>query len=100
MAKKKTTHKDPFNVQLEPEEQEIEMALPKVKGKLPVTKNLAEEILLAKKASANYLRKDTKINIRLSGHDVECLRRIAAKEGLPYQTLISSILHKYAASHL
>src|SRR2546421_15771 len=96
----KRKQKDPFNIKLDHEENEIEKELPKVKSKLPVTDNLAEEIYLAKKASANYLRKDTKINIRLSGHDVERLRRIAAKEGLPYQTLISSILHKYAASHL
>lgn len=96
MSKKK----DIFNIKLDPEEQEIEDALPKVGEDLPMTANLAEEIALARKAATNYFRKDIKINIRLSSYDVEHLRRIAAKEGLPYQTLIASILHKYAAEHI
>lgn len=88
-----------FDIKLDPEEQEIEDALPESEKKLPITKNLAEEVAIAKEAAANYLSKDTKINIRLSSYDIERLKRIAAKEGLPYQTLISSILHKYATSH-
>lgn len=59
-----------------------------------------EELAFAKEAAANYLRKEAKINIRLTRHDVEGLKRIAVKEGLPYQTLISSVLHKYVTSHL
>lgn len=96
MSKRKHLH----DVKLEPDEQEIENALPETEDQLQVTKNLREELAIAKKAAANYLRKDTKINIRLSSYDVERLKRIAAKEGLPYQTLVSSILHKYAASHI
>ena len=92
--------KDIFNIKLDPEEQEIEDALPEAGEDLPMTANLAEEIALAREAASNYFRKDIKINIRLSSHDVEHLRRIAAKEGLPYQTLIASILHKYAANHI
>lgn len=41
------------------------------------------------------LRKDKRINIRITGRDLRQLQRIALREGLPYQTLISSILHKY-----
>ena len=41
------------------------------------------------------LRKDKRVNIRISGRDLRQLQRIALREGLPYQTLISSILHKY-----
>jgi predicted DNA binding CopG/RHH family protein len=47
-----------------------------------------------------HLKKDTKINIRLSSFDLDNIKRIAALEGLPYQTLISSILHKYISSRL
>ena len=96
MSKKKNI----FDIKLDPEEQEIEDTLPEAGEDLPVTANLAEEIALAREAASNYFRKNIKINIRLSSYDVEHLRRIAAKEGLPYQTLIASILHKYAAEHI
>jgi len=46
------------------------------------------------------LRKDVRINIRLSSNDILNIKQIAAYEGLPYQTLIASVLHKYAAGHL
>lgn len=97
MSKKK---RNALDVQLDPYEEEIENALPESITRLPVTKNLDEELAFSKKAAANYLRKDTKINIRLSQHDVEGLRRLAAREGLPYQTLIASVLHKYVLHHL
>ena len=41
-------------------------------------------------------RKDKRINIRISEKDLIKLQRRAVKEGLPYQTFISSILHKFA----
>jgi predicted DNA binding CopG/RHH family protein len=97
MTKKKQSA---FNIELDSYEKEIENAIPNSLEKLALTKNLAEELAFAKEAAANYLRKDTKINIRLSHYDVDGLRRIAAREGLPYQTLIASILHKYISHHL
>jgi predicted DNA binding CopG/RHH family protein len=51
----------------------------------------------AVEAARRYLRKDARINIRLSTADLEMLKRRAAEEGLPYQSLIASVLHKYAA---
>jgi predicted DNA binding CopG/RHH family protein len=42
-------------------------------------------------------RKDARINIRLSTADLEMLKRRAPEEGLPYQSLIASILHKYVS---
>jgi predicted DNA binding CopG/RHH family protein len=41
------------------------------------------------------IRKDKRVNIRISERDLKELQRIALREGLPYQTLISSILHKF-----
>jgi predicted DNA binding CopG/RHH family protein len=41
------------------------------------------------------LRKDKRVNIRISRRDLSELQRHAVHEGLPYQTLMSSILHKY-----
>lgn len=40
------------------------------------------------------------ITIRLAQADIDALKLIAANEGLPYQTLISSILHKYSIAKL
>jgi predicted DNA binding CopG/RHH family protein len=51
----------------------------------------------AVEAARRYLRKDARINIRLSVADLEMLRRRAVEEGLPYQSLIASVLHKYVA---
>jgi len=49
------------------------------------------------KASATAtLRKDKRVNIRISERVLRELQRQAVREGLPYQTFISSILHKYA----
>ena len=41
-------------------------------------------------------RKDRRLNIRLSSKDLEAIQKRALAEGLPYQTLIASLLHKYA----
>jgi predicted DNA binding CopG/RHH family protein len=51
----------------------------------------------ALEAARRYMRKDARINIRLSNADLEMLKRRAAEEGLPYQSLIASILHKYVS---
>ena len=45
-------------------------------------------------------RKDRRVNIRLSSKDLEAIQKRALAEGLPYQTLIASLLHKYAAGRL
>ncbi len=45
-------------------------------------------------------RKTKNINIRISEYDLEKLREKSDKEGIPYQTLISSILHKYVSDQL
>jgi predicted DNA binding CopG/RHH family protein len=45
-------------------------------------------------------RKDRRINIRISGRDLEALQRRALEEGIPYQTLVSSVLHKYVSGGL
>ena len=48
----------------------------------------------------NTLKKNRKINIRISENDLAALQRRAAREGLPYQTLIGSVLHKYVSGFL
>ena len=42
-------------------------------------------------------KKDQRVNIRISTKDLQALQKRALVEGLPYQTLISSVLHKYVS---
>jgi len=46
------------------------------------------------------MKKNRKVNIRLSENVLSALQRRAAREGIPYQTLIGSVLHKYASGFL
>jgi len=45
-------------------------------------------------------KKDKRINIRISSRDLGALQRRALEEGIPYQTLVSSVLHKYVSGGL
>lgn len=40
-------------------------------------------------------KKDLRVNIRISRKDLEALQKRAMEEGIPYQTLMASVLHKY-----
>lgn len=51
-------------------------------------------------AAEETIRKDKRINIRISSRDLEFLQRTALKEDISYQTLVSSILHKYVSGSL
>jgi predicted DNA binding CopG/RHH family protein len=46
-------------------------------------------------AARAALRKDKRVNIRMAERDLLRFKKTAMREGLPYQTLISSVLHKY-----
>jgi predicted DNA binding CopG/RHH family protein len=52
------------------------------------------------KFAEETIRKDKRINIRISSRDLEALQRRALEEGLPYQSLVSSVLHKYVSGGL
>ncbi len=45
-------------------------------------------------------KKSRRVNIRISVKDLEAIQKRALEEGIPYQTLISSLLHKYASGRL
>ena len=63
-------------------------------------KNLEEEIEKAKKAAEATLTKSERMNIRISPNDLRRLKIRAMEEGMPYQTLVSSIIHKYLIGRL
>ena len=68
------------------------------KGEWKSVNNLREEKKAVMAAADHFMKKDARINIRVSSYDLDRIKRIAAIEGLSYQTLIASILHKFAAS--
>ena len=51
-------------------------------------------------AAEETFKKDKRINIRISNRDLEYLQRRALEEGIPYQTLVSSVLHNYVPGGL
>ena len=61
---------------------------------IPVT-NLSKRKKELVAYARNTLRKDKRLNIRISERDLIELQRKAVKEGLPYQTYVSSIIHKF-----
>ena len=70
------------------------------KGEFKSVKNKNAEIAKLRQYAANTLQKNKRINIRLSERDLFGIQTRAVEEGLPYQTLISSILHKYLSGSL
>lgn len=65
------------------------------KGEWVPVKNQAKAKKEAMEAARNTLGKTRNINLRLSERDLQKLKAKAVREGLPYQTLASSILHRY-----
>ena len=58
-------------------------------------KHIEKEKEKAIAAARNTLKKDKRINLRLTQKDYHQIQVKAIEEGIPYQTLISSIIHKY-----
>ncbi len=83
---------------LEKEEKEILDSFEK--GEWKKVSNLGKEIKKYSSYAKDTLRKDKRINIRISENDLELIQRKAIEEGIPYQTLISSLLHKYTQGRL
>ena len=70
------------------------------RGEWRPVKNQKQEIKKLQQYARNTLQKDKRINIRMSSKDLDQVQVIAAQEGIPYQTLISSIIHKYVSGYL
>ena len=69
-------------------------------GRLKRAKNAKQEIAAHRAAAEATFRKDARINIRLSSKDLRALQARALKEGIPYQTLVASVLHKFVDGQL
>lgn len=64
-------------------------------GKFKSVKDTKKELSRHAQVARFTLKKSRNINIRLSEKDLQSIKAIAAQRGLPYQTLITSILHQY-----
>lgn len=89
---------NPFkNLKLDKEKQQILKDFEKCE--FVSIKNFEEEKKRLQRYARNTLNKRKNINIRISMRDLHRLKVKAMEEGIPYQTLASSILHKYVAQY-
>lgn len=79
---------------LDQEEQEILDAFES--GEIQPIANAKEEIEKHRKYAAETFKKDKRINIRIASRDLSAIQKLAILEGIPYQTFIVSVLHKFA----
>ena len=85
-------------MKLTKEEQEILDAYES--GAFTSIPDVKEEMAKYREYAKNTLNKNKRINIRLSEKDLVQLKRRAVAEGIPYQTLITSVLHKFISGTL
>lgn len=87
-----------FDVELDEEEREILEAYER--GETVPVPDMEARIAEYQEAARTFFRKDRRVNIRLTANDLAALQSIALDEGIPYQTLMASILHKYVNGRL
>lgn len=85
-------------MKLDDEEKEILEAYES--GQLILREPSPEEIAAIKAAADNTFKKDRRITIRLYEHDYKGIQKKALEMGIPYQTLISGIIHRYIEGDL
>jgi predicted DNA binding CopG/RHH family protein len=69
-------------------------------GSLKISTPSKKEIERIKRAAKNTFKKDKRITIRLYDHDYKGIQKKAMEMGIPYQTLISGIVHRYIEGEL
>lgn len=79
------------------EEQELLVSLEAGQFASVITESHKKELELA---AERTFKKDKRINIRISNRDLLAIQSKASQEGIPYQTLASSIIHKYISGSL
>jgi len=70
------------------------------RGEWKSVENLKQEIKKHRQYARNTLKKDKRVNIRISSRDLEALQSRAVEDGIPYQTLMGSVLHRFVAGRL
>lgn len=70
------------------------------RGEWKPVRNQKGEIARLRAVAEATLLKNKRVNIRISSRDLEGLQARAAEEGVPYQTLMASVLHKFLSGRL
>jgi len=87
-----------MNYSLDSEEREILAAFER--GELRSEPDAEQEINQAREAARNTFNKTRRVNLRLTERDFELAHVRALEEGIPYQTLLSSVIHKFLTGRL
>ena len=69
-------------------------------GTLRSAPDAEREINAARKAARNTFNKTRRVNLRMTERDFNLAHVKAREEGIPYQTLLSSVIHKYLSGRL
>ena len=83
---------------LDKDEQEILESFER--GEWKSVQNVKSEIMKHQQYARKTLKKDKRVNIRISSKVLEEIQALAVENGIPYQTLMSSILHRYVSGYL
>ena len=90
----------PKETKLSLDEEELQILGDFERGEFESIRNFRHEKKKLEEAATGTLQKDKRINIRISSRDLAGIQKRAAEEGIPYQTLISSTLHKFVTGSL
>ena len=82
---------------LKPQQDELELLASYEQDEWKSAKNVKEQKEKYRAYARATFKKDKRVNIRISSKDLMNLQKRAIREGVPYQTLIASVLHKYAS---
>ena len=85
---------------LQLDEEELQILQDFERGEFESIQNFRAEKRSLEAAARRTLQKDKRINIRISSRDLEKLQKRAVMEGVPYQRLIASTLHKFVTGKL
>ena len=81
-------------------EEELDILERYERGELKPVANMEEEIQWAREAARNTFNKTKRVNLRVTERDFNLAHARAREEGIPYQTLLSSVIHKYLSGRL
>ena len=84
-------------MKLTKEEQELVHSIERGEWRVTTSRG---ELRKYQQAARQMLKKDARLNIRIASQDLKGLQKRAMEEGLPYQTFVSSLLHKYVTGRL
>ena len=85
-------------MKLEKEEKDLLEAFER--GRMKSVPNVKKEISRYREYAKAHFQKNKRVNIRISESDLALLQKKAVLDGLPYQTLMSSVLHKFISGRL